>query len=358
MPPTSFTRPLLHWHRYANERVMPWKGEKDPYKIWLSEIILQQTRVEQGWKYYEKFIARYPDIASLAAARDQEVFKMWEGLGYYNRCKNLLFTARDILNNHQGIFPSTYPEILALKGVGPYTAAAISSFAFNLPYAVLDGNVFRVLARFFGLETPIDSNDAKKVFGRIAEELLDRKNPGLYNQAIMDLGATVCTPWKPGCRNCPLRENCLAFEKGLTNQLPVKEKVILRKHRWFTYFVFESGNRILVHKRVLPDIWQNLYEFYLLETPEKPEWTPETVGDWLFEQVLAEKGTPARISEFYSQQLTHQQVSGQFIQIRLSQVPESLKNYEWISRKHFRELPFPGLINQFLQKSQFKPTQF
>ena len=176
---------------------MPWKGEKDPYKIWLSEIILQQTRVEQGWRYYENFIERYPTIQQLAGAKDEHVFKLWEGLGYYNRCKNLLFTARFITKENEGKFPHQYEDILALKGVGPYTAAAISSFAFNQPYAVVDGNVFRVLSRIFDVETPIDSSEGKKIFTDIAFSQLDTKEPGAFNQAIMDFGATICKPALP-----------------------------------------------------------------------------------------------------------------------------------------------------------------
>ena len=192
-----FSKRLLHWNKIQNKRAMPWKGEKDPYKIWLSEIILQQTRVEQGWNYYNRFVSTFPNIKKLAAAPEEKVFKLWEGLGYYTRCKNLIATAKFIAKEKQGEFPNAYNEILDLKGVGPYTAAAIASFAFNLPHAVVDGNVFRVLARFFGIETATDSTTGKKLFSGLAEELLDKKLPGIYNQAIMDFGAMICKPKNP-----------------------------------------------------------------------------------------------------------------------------------------------------------------
>jgi A/G-specific adenine glycosylase len=220
----KFTEILMKWHKQHNSREMPWKGEKDPYKIWLSEIILQQTRVAQGWQYYTNFITRYPTIGQLAKAPDQEVFKLWEGLGYYNRCKNLLFTARQIVNEKNSIFPNQYEDLLALKGVGPYTAAAIASFAYNLPYAVVDGNVFRVLSRYFGIDDPIDSAKGKQVFTELAGKVLWKKEAGLYNQAIMDFGATVCKPFAPACSICPLQKYCRAFKEGRVNQLPVKEK--------------------------------------------------------------------------------------------------------------------------------------
>ena len=234
---------LMKWHRLHNSRQMPWKGEKDPYKIWLSEIILQQTRVEQGLAYYNRFIQHYPTIQQLAAAPDQEVLKLWEGLGYYSRCRNLLLTARLIVKEYKGLFPRDYETLLSLKGVGPYTAAAIASFAYNQPYAVVDGNVLRVLSRFFGLDTAIDTMPGKKQFTGLADEVLDKQYPALFNQAIMDFGATVCKPMAPACIDCPARKDCAAFLTGNVNRLPVKEKTLQRKHRWFYYFIFEHrGN--------------------------------------------------------------------------------------------------------------------
>ena len=218
---------------------MPWKGEKDPYKIWLSEIILQQTRVEQGLAYYTNFIKTFPTVHQLAKAPDEKVFKLWEGLGYYSRCRNLLATARFISKELKGKFPDNYESIKALKGIGPYTAAAISSFAYNLPHAVVDGNVFRVLARVFGISKSIDSTEGKKQFTVLAEELLDKNHPGLYNQAIMDFGAVICKPAAPLCDTCVFKKECYAFRHNKVNALPVKEKKINIKKRWFYYLVLE-----------------------------------------------------------------------------------------------------------------------
>lgn len=327
---------------------MPWKGEKDPYKIWLSEVILQQTRVAQGMQYYNNFVTRYPTIRKLAKAPDQDVFKLWEGLGYYNRCKNLLFTARQIVNDRKGIFPDQYEQILELKGVGPYTAAAIASFAYNLPYAVVDGNVFRVLSRYFGIDEPIDSARGKQLFIELAQRVLSKQEAGLYNQAIMDFGATVCKPMAPACSICPLQKYCTAFKEGTVNRLPVKEKTLLRKHRWFYYFLFEHQGKILVNLRKGKDIWQNLYEFYLLETEEQVKWDETAVKTWLQEQIGIGNAAIQQVSPLFSQQLTHQQIKGQFIRVTLSSIPPFLSHYEWREANRLKELAFPKFVNSYL----------
>jgi A/G-specific adenine glycosylase len=345
----KFTEILLKWHKQHNTREMPWKGEKDPYKIWLSEVILQQTRVAQGWQYYTNFIKKYPGIHQLAAAKDQEVFKLWEGLGYYNRCKNLLFTARQIVKEQKGIFPTRYEDILALKGVGPYTAAAIASFAYNLPYAVVDGNVFRVLSRFFGIEEAIDSAKGKNIFTELAAKMLAKKEAGLYNQAVMDFGATVCKPFAPSCSICPLQNHCIAYHEGKVNQLPIKEKTLQRKHRWFYYFLFEFEGKILVHLRAGKDIWQNLNEFYLLETEEQVKWDEAAVTAWLKEQTGIRNAMVKQISPVTVQQLTHQQIKGQFIRVALKAIPPFLQKYSWQPVKNLRKLPFPKFITSYLE---------
>ena len=344
----GFTDILMKWHKKLNFREMPWKGEKDPYKIWLSEVILQQTRVAQGWQYYNNFIKTYPSIQHLARAKDQEVFKLWEGLGYYNRCKNLLFTAREIVKERNGVFPDVYNDMLALKGVGPYTAAAIASFAYNLPYAVVDGNVFRVLSRFFGIEEAIDSADGKKLFTQLAAKALSEKEAGLYNQAIMDFGATVCKPFAPSCSSCPMQKSCSAYRDGKVNQLPVKEKTLQRKHRWFYYFLFEFEEKLLVHQRTGKDIWQNLFEFYLLETEEQVKWDEKAVMAWLKEQVGIRKAVVKDVSPVSVQQLTHQQIKGQFIRVQLNAVPPFLSKYQWQPVNSLRKLPFSKFITAYL----------
>lgn len=329
---------------------MPWKGEKKPYRIWLSEIILQQTRVEQGMGYYHRFIQQYPTIQDLAKASDQQVFKLWEGLGYYNRCRNLLYTAREIVKQRNGIFPDTYEELLALKGVGPYTAAAIASFAYNLPYAVVDGNVYRVLARYCGIDTPSDSTEGKKMFNDLADQMLDKKEPALYNQAIMDFGATVCKPMAPLCSACPLQNGCAALATGKVNQLPVKEKTLQRRTRFFNYFILEYRQKIWVQQRTAKDIWQNLFEFYLVESEKQIRWDIPLIQNWLKDQLSIHDAIILSKTEPIVQQLTHQQIKGQFIHIQLKQKPASLKTGDWENAARIQELAFPKLITSYLQQ--------
>ena len=346
----KFTRLLMQWHNTQNNRQMPWKGEKDPYKIWLSEIMLQQTRVEQGLKYYEQFIKTFPTIQQLAAAKDAKVFKLWEGLGYYTRCRNLLATARYISKERNGAFPKTYEEIKSLKGVGPYTAAAIASFAFNQPYAVVDGNVFRVLARVFGSKLPIDSAEGKKYFTALANELLHKKEPALFNQAMMDFGAVVCKPVAPLCEICIMSEICRARQKNIVAQLPVKEKKIQIKKRWFYFLVIRYKNEIFVQQRNQKDIWQGLYEFPLIEstTPLSRKKIEKTIEEqeWL-------KGSAFEIisiSPVYKQQLTHQFIQGRFIEIKMPKKPEAKTVYTLVKERKLKQLPFPKFINQYLQQ--------
>ncbi|HLL44178.1 MAG TPA: A/G-specific adenine glycosylase [Segetibacter sp.] len=344
----NFTRKIIEWHLKVNKRTMPWKGEKDPYKVWISEIILQQTRVEQGLLYYNNFIKDFPTVKSLALASDEVVFKAWEGLGYYSRCKNIILTAKKIVNDLNGNFPCTYDELIALKGIGPYTAAAISSFAYGLPHAVVDGNVFRVLARYFGEGVPIDSAKGREYFTSIANELLFKKDPAAYNQAIIDFGATVCKPKVAECSYCILQKNCIAYKQGLVNRLPFKEKQLTRKKRWFTYFIFLMQDMVLVNKRVQKDIWENLYEFYLFETDKEWEWNPEVITKWLKDQLDIERFEIKKISNLFIQQLTHQNLQGRFITIRLDHLPAALLHLKPVNKEDFVNIPFPKLINQYL----------
>lgn len=347
---TGFSTLLLKWNKDENRREMPWKGEKDPYKIWLSEIILQQTRVDQGLAYYERFIKRFPTIKDLAAAPDTAVFKLWEGLGYYSRCRNLLVTARYIANERNGVFPDTYDDIKALKGIGPYTAAAISSFAYNLPYAVVDGNVFRVLSRIFGIATPIDSTEGKKYFTQLADELLDRELPGLYNQAIMDFGAIVCKPALPLCPTCVFNKQCKAFLENKVNDLPVKEKKISIKKRWFYYLVIEHKGKLAIRQRTGKDIWNQLYEFPVIETTAEQE-TNDLLELAEHQQWLpAKKYSLAFISPLFKQQLSHQLIAGRFISVQIEKPGKLPEGTAWVSRKEMAEYPFPKFINQFLEK--------
>ena len=342
---------LMHWNKHQNNRKMPWKGEKDPYKIWLSEIILQQTRVEQGLKYYEKFVSHFPDIHTLAKEKDEKVYKLWEGLGYYSRCKNLIETARFISKNLNGRFPDTFENILALKGVGHYTASAIASFAYNLPHAVVDGNVFRVLSRFFGIKKPIDSTEGKKLFSQLANELIDKKQPGIYNQALMDFGAVICKPQIPLCQTCVLKNDCFALKNKQVSKLPVKEKKLKIKTRWFNYLIIEHNKKTYIRKRDDNDIWKNLFEFILIEMNNERSATrvlsnAEKIG-------IIKKGSyeVLEISPVYTQQLSHQKITGRFIKISLKK-EITLPGFKTISIKQLSQYAFPRFINAYFEKEQ------
>ena len=256
---------LLDW--YSREgRDLPWRRTRDPYRIWLSEVILQQTRVAQGMEYYLRFTERFPDVASLAAAPEDEVLKLWQGLGYYSRARNLRAAAREVVERFGGVFPRSLDDVRSLRGVGDYTAAAICSAAYDAPCAVVDGNVYRVLSRLFDLAEPIDTTAGKRAFACLAQSQLDAAHPGRYNQAIMDFGAIQCTPASPRCEACPLSESCLALAAGTVADRPVKRGKTRVRDRWFNYLHVASGDRVLLHRREGRDIWQGLYEFPLIET--------------------------------------------------------------------------------------------
>jgi len=345
---SKFPTLLLRWNSHQNTRKMPWKGEKDPYKIWLSEIILQQTRVEQGWKYYEKFIAVFPDIKRLAAAKDEKIYKLWEGLGYYSRCKNLIETARFISKKLDGEFPDKFEEILSLKGVGNYTASAIASFAYNLPYAVVDGNVFRVLSRVFGIKKPIDNTQGKKFFSQLAFQLLDKNKPGNYNQALMDFGAVICKPQNPICNNCVLRDHCFAFKNNQVSKLPVKEKKIKITTRWFNYLVIEFQGKVYVHKRTTNDIWKNLHEFVLLETTTNAS-AKRLLAKAEKENILKKDlYKVVSISPLYSQQLSHQKIMGRFIKIAIKK-EFALPGFKPVTLRQLSRYAFPRIINAYFE---------
>lgn len=343
-----FSSALLHWNATQNDRQMPWKGETDPYKVWLSEIMLQQTRVEQGWHYYLRFLKEYPTVASLAAAPDEAVFKLWEGLGYYSRCRNLLAAARQIMTEHGGKFPTDYQDIIQLKGVGPYTAAAIASFAFSLPYAVVDGNVIRVLARYFGIATPFDTGAGKRLFAELAQQLITQDSPGMYNQSIMDFGATVCKPALPLCTQCPLQKKCFAFAHNQVSALPVKQKKLQKKHRWFYYAVIHGPKGILVKERKDKDIWKHLFDFPVLERTDTGEYSPAWWEDWC-KTTLNLKANCLKVSPAYKQQLTHQTVEAVFMHFETSD-KKNRTDYEWADKQRMKQLPFPKLIREYLQQ--------
>lgn len=273
----EFARLLIEWY-HEHKRDLPWRNTNDPYLIWISEIILQQTRVAQGYAYYQRFIERFPNLESLAAAEENEVLKYWQGLGYYSRARNLHQAAISV----NGVFPVRYEDILKLKGVGIYTAAAICSFAYNQPHAVVDGNVYRVLSRFFGINEPIDSGKGKKIFASLAHDLLDKVQPALYNQAIMDFGALQCTPLSPDCTVCPFKNRCFAFNHNMVSSLPIKQNKTKTSERFFYYLLIRDNGNIYLNKRTENDIWKNLYELPLIESN-----TALAVDDFIRKQEFA-----------------------------------------------------------------------
>ncbi|MDC1081006.1 A/G-specific adenine glycosylase [Flavobacteriaceae bacterium] len=262
----NWTTQLMAWYK-INKRSFPWRQTTDPYRVWLSEVIMQQTRVAQGTPYYTSFIENFPTIDHLAAAKEQQVLKLWQGLGYYSRARNLHYTAKVIVSEYDSVFPKTFKELLTLKGIGDYTASAISSICFNEPQAVIDGNVYRVLSRYFGKDTPIDASHALKEFKILATELMGGESPGEFNQALMEFGALQCTPKNPVCNTCIFQNECTAFNQNLVGKLPLKKNKIKVTNRYFNYLVFETPNKkTILQQRTTKGIWQNLYEFPLVES--------------------------------------------------------------------------------------------
>lgn len=345
---TPFRKALLEWYQ-PESRPLPWKASDNPYHIWLSEIILQQTRAEQGLPYYLKFIKLYPTVADLAQSDEQEVLKTWEGLGYYSRARNLLAAARQVIDKYGGQFPASYSELLKLKGVGPYTAAAIASFAFHQPHAVLDGNVFRVLSRYFGMDTPTDTTSGKKLFSDLAQNCLDPENPATYNQAIMDFGATVCTPNKPLCKKCPLSSDCVAFREGRQHLLPVKSKKLIRQNRYFNFYLIRDAHAILLEKRTNRDIWNGLFQFPCNEADSLVHhWRLDDVG--LKETEIKSMS----ISNEYRQILTHRNIIAHFAEIEVDDISALVKtsgsSYECIPLASVQKYAFPKIIRQYLSE--------
>ncbi|MCG8327861.1 MAG: A/G-specific adenine glycosylase [Chitinophagales bacterium] len=347
-----FNQQLVRWLS-EHPRPLPWKGEKDPYLIWLSEIILQQTRVEQGMPYFHHFKATYPSVQHLADASEDEVMKSWQGLGYYSRARNLHAAAKFIAYEQDGQFPNTYDHILQLKGVGPYTAAAIASFAYELPHAVVDGNVFRVLSRFWGIQTPIDTTPGKKQYKALAQQLLEENEaaPSVHNQAMMDFGATHCTPQKPLCSNCPMQSKCMAYNDGLVNTLPIKSKRIKKRKRYFNFLVIKQEGKVLLQKRSQKDIWQQLYQFPLIESEQPIKKESEMHQSSLWQQLLGEQETTiSQIAGPFKQTLTHQFIIAHFWEISLK--ADQTLNYEGFvkaNQKNLSKFAFPKIIDCYFQ---------
>lgn len=349
MPPV-FIRNLYKWYAH-NKREHPWLGSGDAYLIWLSEVIMQQTRIEQGTSYYLKFVKLFPTVYHLAAADESFILKLWEGLGYYSRARNLLTTAKEIVAYHNGQFPKQFHEIIKLKGIGSYTASAILSFAYQLPYPVIDGNVMRIFARYFGIREPVDSPEGKKKIELLADKLMDKKNPGLYNQAIMDFGALVCTPRSPQCIECPVSKNCFAYQNDQVALFPVKIKKAKRKKRYFNYLVFTNGNSTLIEQRKTNDIWKGLFQFPLIEASLAFN-QKELISSPAFKKIWG-TNSPVKIHSVRTiqQQLTHQDLTVRFFLIETNDLHRLAENnYLFISRTGLKKYAFPGAIRDYLSE--------
>ncbi|MBT5273796.1 MAG: A/G-specific adenine glycosylase [Flavobacteriales bacterium] len=340
----DFSDILSQWYA-INKRDLPWRSTVNPYYIWLSEIILQQTRVNQGLPYYLKFIDAFPAVADLANADEDLVLKLWQGLGYYSRARNLQFSAKLILSEFGGNFPDNHADILKLKGVGSYTAAAISSFSFGLPFAVLDGNVIRVLSRVFGIQTPFDTTAGKKQFQKLAQELLDKKNPAEYNQAIMEFGALQCVPKSPKCNDCPIVNDCIAFNTNTVSLLPVKSKKLKVKSRFLHFLVVNKNYEVLIGKRN-SGIWQGLYEFPFLEFDENlNEKSVLKSPLWInfFKDSVKQISS---ISEEYIHKLSHQKIHAKFWEIDVNSFRSS--DFKIVKCNELQKYPVSSLIEKYL----------
>lgn len=341
---------LIEWYR-AHRRDLPWRRTKDPYRIWLSEVILQQTRVEQGGRYYEAFLERFPTVHHLAQATEEEVMKLWQGLGYYNRARNLHRTARHISQNRNGEFPEGFEALRGLNGVGPYTAAAIASFAFGQKEVVVDGNVERFIARLFGIEEAVNSAAGKRKVHEQAEKLMEGTDPAEFDQALMEFGALHCTPKTPSCESCPFQAECVAYREEKVDQLPVKRKGRKARDRYFNYLYLRNDEGTVLEKRTGKDIWQNLYQLPLIES-ERPIEATELSKGQLPKPPFREKERSVEFLAEYRHILSHQRIHARFWQAR---IPERNWPESWtlVSDDGIGEYAFPKLIERFLNKFSF-----
>lgn len=340
----NFSHKILSWY-IENKRSLPWRDTKDPYKIWLSEIILQQTRVAQGLPYYLKFVEQFPTVFSLAKAKEQDVLRLWQGLGYYSRARNLHHCAKEVVEKFQGRFPNNFQDLQKLRGIGSYTAAAVASISFLQPVAVVDGNVFRVFSRVFGIDKDISDSKTKNFFFELGNELISNEHPDEFNQAIMEFGATHCLPKNPLCNECIFKKQCIANAKDLQTVLPVKSKKQKIRKRYFYYFVIRKGNRILMRQREEKDIWQGLFDFYLIESTK-----PKAIKNLLLENEIFKKMEVGEVSKNYKHVLSHQHLLARFISVNSVKLSfKELKDYKYYSLNEIRKLPKPVLILQYLK---------
>lgn len=344
-----FSDIVVEWYA-LNKRDLPWRLTQEPYRIWLSEIILQQTRVLQGLPYYLRFTRKFPTVGDLAKASEQDVLRLWQGLGYYTRARNLHKCAHEIVAAHSGKFPTCYEDLKKLPGIGEYTAAAIASFAFSEPVAVVDGNVFRVLARIFGIDTEINTPKGRKEFSSLANTLINKHHPGIHNQAVMEFGALHCTPVNPKCEMCPFFTTCFAAKHNVQGLLPVKSKAKAVRKRYFYYFVIQRGKSLWMKKREHKDIWQGLYDFYLVETKQPKKVKTVMEADAILQQYASNSQQSITISSTYKHILSHQIIKATFIIIKSQK--EFLitdNNLKFYTPLRISELPKPVLISRFLE---------
>lgn len=343
----TFKNILIDWYE-DHKRDLPWRHTTDPYKIWLSEIILQQTRVVQGMSYYEAFVSKYPTISDLANASEDEVLTLWKGLGYYSRARNLHYSAKYIMEHHQGVFPTEYKDVLNLKGVGKYTAAAICSFAYKLNYPVVDGNVLRVITRLYGITDAIDTPSVVKQIYALSDSLIDTDRPDQYNQAIMEFGAIQCKAKSPNCETCPFTDDCVAKSEDIIDQIPYKAKKIKRKSRFFHYLIWIDGDQTLVQRREKKDIWQGLYQYPLIETENSTELElSEICKD--YRNLNTKKITLEKISDVHMQKLTHRDIHARFYHLLVSDIQLVIKDeYFLVDQKKVPNFALPKVIDTYL----------
>jgi len=346
----KFSQLIIEWYQ-ENKRMLPWRETTDPYKIWLSEIILQQTRVAQGLPYYLSFVKTFPTVQHLAKAKEQEVLRLWQGLGYYSRARNLHRCAKMIVADFKGKFPNNFQDLQKLIGIGPYTAAAIASIAFKESVAVVDGNVFRVLSRVFGIDIDIAGNEGRNFFFAKANELISKEYPDLFNQAMMEFGATWCTPKNPRCEECIFKKTCIAYKTGTVALLPVKEKKTKVTRRYLNYIIIERKKKIAMKRREGKGIWQGLFDFYTVETKKAQKAAKIIELDPLVKSLNAKA---LKTFPLVKHILSHQLLSIQFIWIKMddknSFSPDGLKFY---SQKEVKNLPKPIVISRFLEDEKF-----
>ncbi len=347
-----FTQKLFRWYS-SNKRNLPWLGSNNPYLVWLSEVILQQTRVEQGLDYFLKFKKKYPTVKKLANANADEVMKMWEGLGYYSRARNMHSTAKVVDNELNGVFPDNYNDLLKLKGVGKYTAHAILAYAFKQPFAVVDGNVLRILARFYGMHEPVDTPNGKAIIQAKADSLLDKTAPDLFNQAMMDFGSLVCKPKNPDCPNCPVNGRCIAFKEEQQANYPIKSKKVKQQTRYFHFLVITDTRSVILVQRTEKDIWKNLFQFPLIITEKSAE-LPEIISTPGFHALNLKNQIRIVESHIYKQQLTHQKLFCKFYIFELDNLKNTgVPNALTVGFSQLKKYAFPGVIRDFLKNNDY-----